>query len=393
MKREEASETGTGLPSRQWLRSVLIPAWIGRTVRPGRAGFVEQFDPADPARDPGEVRTTLVTARLTYVFSHAHLLDPRADTIAAARHGFSFLRDGCREGGHGRFLHVVRENGAPVDARTDLYDLAFVLFAMAWYYRATRDEAALAMANQVIGFIEAEMAHAAGGFAEDTLGTLPRRQNPHMHLLEAFHALAEATGETIWLDRACAIVRLARERMVDAGTGTLGEYFTDDWRPAGSLCEPGHHFEWTWLLLHHWRLTGDGDARDLADRLYAFAIRHGLDDGALGPVAAFDGVDRAGNLVASTKLLWPQTEAIKAFLARIELLGDADAAKRLDVHFDMMFRCFVEPATGLWSNQLTRSGTRAQTVVPTRVLYHLMLALAEWERIEGGTGRADRRTT
>lgn len=389
MKLEEASETEACLPSQAWLRETLIPGWIGRAIRPGHAGFVEQFDPADPMRDPGAVRTTLVTARLTYVFSHAHLLDPQGDALAAAHHGFAFLRDACREGRSGRFLHAVSEDGTAVDARTDLYDLAFVLFAMAWYYRATRDEAAIAVANDVIGFIESEMTHPHGGFVEDTLSTLPRRQNPHMHLLEAFHALAEATGEKRWLDHASAMVRLARERMVDAATGTLGEYFTDDWRPAlgaaGTVCEPGHHFEWTWLLLHHWRLTGDTQARDLAERLYGFAIRYGLDDGEVGPLAAFDVVDRSGNVTASTKLLWPQTEALKAFLARIEFLGDADAAQRLDRHLASLFRWFVAPETGLWFNQLAKDGTPTQTVVPVRVLYHLLLALAEWERVrEGG---------
>lgn len=387
MKREEAVETAIGLPSKAWLRETLIPAWIDRAVRPGRAGFVEMFDPADPDREPGPVKTTLVTARLIYVFSHAHLLDPQGKALAAAHHGFAFLRDACREGGQGRFLHSVREDGTPVDARTDLYDLAFVLFAMAWYYRATRDDQALAIADEVIGFIEGEMAHPQGGFAEDTLGTLPRRQNPHMHLLEAFHALAEATGEQRWLDHADAIVRLAREHLVDKETGTLGEYFTDDWQPApdaaGLVCEPGHHFEWTWLLLHHWRLTGDTQARDLAERLYGFAIRHGLDDGLTGPIAAFDVFDRAGHVTASTKLLWPQTEAIKAFLARIEFLDDADAAARLDRHLASLFRWFVAPETGLWFNQLAKHGTPRQTVIPVRVLYHLLLALAEWERVCG----------
>ena len=92
-------------------------------------------------------------------------------------------------------------------------------------------------------------------------------------------------------------------------------------------------------------------------------------------------VDRSGNVTAPTKLLWPQTEAIKAFLARIELLGDADAAERLDKHLASLFRWFVAPETGLWFNQLARDGTPTQTLIPVRVLYHLLLALAEWERV------------
>lgn len=147
-------------------------------------------------------------------------------------------------------------------------------------------------------------------------------------------------------------------------------------RPALSA-SPAINFEWTRLLLHHWRLTGDTEARDLAERLYAFAIRHGLDDGVAGPLAAFDVFDRAGNVTASTKLLWPQTEAIKAFLARIEFLDDADADERLDGHLTSLFRWFVAPDTGLWFNQLAKDGTPTQTVIPVRVLYHLLLALAE----------------
>ena len=113
MKREEAPKSANDLPSKAWLREILIPAWIDRAVRPGRAGFVELFDPADPVRDFGPVRTTLVTARLTYVFSHAHLLDPESGALAAARHGFAFLRDVCREGGQGPISTTSLSSSSP----------------------------------------------------------------------------------------------------------------------------------------------------------------------------------------------------------------------------------------------------------------------------------------
>ena len=334
--------------------------------------------------DPRPVKTTLVTARLTYVFSHAHLLDPAGPWLATARHGFTFLLDHCRSP-DGRFYHSVTERGEPVDSRTDLYDLAFVLFAMAWFHRAAQDPRALVVADEVMRFIEKHLAHPSGGYAEDTIRTLPRRQNPHMHLLEAFHALAEATNEPRWLERASSVVHLMIDRMLDAETGSLGEFFQEDWAPVpgqqGMLREPGHHFEWIWLLLHHWRLTGDDRACRVAERLYAFANAYGVDDGSCGPRAVFDGVDRNGRLVASTKLLWPQTEALKAFAARVELLGDAEAARKLKPLVGTIFTSFVDPGTGLWFNQLSRDGTPVEAALPTRVLYHLVLALAELERV------------
>ena len=45
--------------------------------------------------------------------------------------------------------------------------------------------------------VERALAHPEGGFAEDTLGTLPRRQNPHMHLLEAALLEVQAQGVTV----------------------------------------------------------------------------------------------------------------------------------------------------------------------------------------------------
>ena len=58
---------------------------------------------------------------------------------------------------------------------------------------------------------------------------LPRRQNPHMHLLEALLALHVATGEKNWLRRAGALVDLFKRRFVDPQTGALIEFFGEDW--------------------------------------------------------------------------------------------------------------------------------------------------------------------
>jgi mannose/cellobiose epimerase-like protein (N-acyl-D-glucosamine 2-epimerase family) len=366
-----------------WLLERLIPNWIERAVVPGRPGYLEHLTPGGEA-DWRRAKTTLVTARLVYVFSFAHFLQPSASTLTAARHGLDFLLHRCR-GGDGLFRHAVDPSGQPFDARTDLYDLAFVLFALAWFSRATGDARALDVASETMEFIEARLAHPEGGFTEDTIGTLPRRQNPHMHLLEAFHALAEASANPRWLQAAGRIVSLLREHLYDHETGSLGEFFTDDWTPAegvkGGLREPGHHFEWTWLLLHHARLTGDPSVQPIADRLYAFGLSYGLREMPDGLPVVVDEVDRSGRLLSGTRLLWPQTEAIKAFAARVEFLADQDAERRLDTHLQSVFRHYVNAESGLWSNQLSASGEPVETALPTRVLYHLVMAMAEAARI------------
>ena len=90
---------------------------------------------------------------------------------------------------------------------------------------------------------------------------------------------------------------------------------------------------------------------------------------------------RQGRPVAETRLLWPQTEAIKAFAARLEF-GDADARTHLDAHLATLFRHYVSAETGIWHNQLGPDGQPLTAELPVRVLYHLMLAVAEVARVE-----------
>jgi mannose-6-phosphate isomerase len=73
-----------------------------------------------------------------------------------------------------------------------------------------------------------------------------------MHLLEAALAWIAVDPDPGWQGMADGIATLCLERFIDPATGALREFFAADWSPAtgvaGCLAEPGHHYEWAFLL-------------------------------------------------------------------------------------------------------------------------------------------------
>ncbi len=375
---------------RTWMFERLLPFWAEIGVDRRDGGFVEQLTP-DRRPELDRPRRSMVQARQIYVFSQASLLGAPGWTLDTARRGFQFLTSHHWDRKDGGWWHSIDRNGRPNDRRKDAYDHAFVLFAMAWLFRATGEREPLDWADRTIDWVNGHLGDLRhGGYHEhvhDGLihAPLPRRQNPHMHLLEAFLALFEVTGEAVWLDRAREIVELFRRHFFDAATGSLGEYFTLDWRPApgpeGQWCEPGHHFEWVWLLMQYRRLAGEDGVIAPSRQLYRFALDHGIDRTPQGIPAVFEAVDRHGAVLRDVKRVWPQTEAIKAFLARHEVLGDPAGLGLAREHLAGLFRHFLKPGHAVWTERLTRNGQPTAGPIPASSLYHVICCLAEALRV------------
>ncbi len=364
-----------------WLRQRALPLWAEAGVDHQYGGFIEclTLDGTSVVDVPKRLR---VQARQIYVFAHAHLLGWKGPWLDVARQGFGFMTQHYWHA-NGGWVFTAERDGTPSDTVREAYEQAFALFALAWLYGASGDSVALDWATRTLAFMDEQLADPEnGGFREAIPDKQPRRQNPHMHLLEALLSLYWATGDGQYVKRAKHLLKLFRERFFDSDTGTLGEFFAHDWRPApgptGALVEPGHHFEWVWLLQQYGRITHEDISAEQA-ALYKFAESHGVDrnDG-----LAFDGVLRDGSTHDDNKRLWVQTEALKAQIVRIEQ-GDDAASARLEQLLECLVRRYLLD-NGAWQDHVRRDGTGFASHAPASTLYHVFLALSEVLRLSEG---------
>ncbi len=346
------------------------PLWLAHGVDPDTGLFHEQLG-FDGRPDPTAPLRVRVQGRQLHCWSRAGAAGHAAQARPLLERALAAIetRYWGQADGPG-WIHLLDPAGRPLNRLRDTYDQAFMLFGL-----CGADQAGLArarpLADATLAFLDDALTDAGDrSLFEGLPPGLPRRSNPHMHLLEAMLAWFGWTGEAAFLDRANAVALLVRDRFLDRASGTLIEQFTADLRrappPLGDSVEPGHHFEWSWLL-HRLAQAGGCDLREEAALLHRWALRHGLDVGGF----AVDECDRLGGMRRRTARAWPQTELIKSHLA-----NDApDAAARAALA--LLDRYLATDVAGLWIDQFDADGQPCAPVVPASTLYHLVVAFEE----------------
>ncbi|MFG1346762.1 AGE family epimerase/isomerase [Xanthobacter autotrophicus DSM 431] len=349
-----------------------FPLWWTAGADP-KGGFHEKLDlNGAPVPAPRRLR---VQARQIYVYAEAGRLGWDGPWQDAVRHGVDFLlRAYLRP--DGLFRTLVAPDGTALDESVDLYDQAFVLFALAQAYDVQGRPAALRdAAVTLLARLRETRGHPAGGFEEAQPRVLPLRSNPHMHMLEATLAWVGFGGPTPFAEVANAIVTLALTCLIDPRTGAIGEYYDGDWRFApgleGLVREPGHQFEWAYLLDLSARVLGR-DIGDASERLMAFGSAHGIDHAS--KVAVF-ALDADGAVTDPTARLWAQTERLRSAL----VLGGPDGgrwATDLAESAEAVARYLEMKVPGTWRDRLLPDGSFVEEAAPASSFYHIVSAFS-----------------
>ncbi|MDK1377066.1 MULTISPECIES: mannose-6-phosphate isomerase Pmi [unclassified Sinorhizobium] len=367
-----------------WLADAALPLWRQKGFDAAGGGFVETIDiKGQPTRAN---RRSRVQPRQVYCFAEAGRRGWPGDWRTVAEAGLAYFDRvyGLPSGFYGALANA---DGELIDPSFDLYNQAFALLAFA-YLAPVFPERSGEMAersNDLRRKLEGHCKHPIAGFEENNPPRLPLGSNPHMHLFEACLASETVEGfdRVAWANLADEIAQLAMDRFVDAETGALREFFDHDWTPfpgeKGRVVEPGHQFEWAWLLLRWAERRGSAEAIAKARGLFEIGEEHGIcpkrDVAIMTLLDDFSVADPVARL-------WPQTEWLKAairFAALTEgeerqryLASASRAAAALD-------RFLQTPIRGLWRDKQQADGAFVEEPAPASSFYHIVCAIYELE--------------
>jgi len=302
------------------LETNILRFWQERMVDYQQGGFYGRIDGYNVLHPDAE-KGAVLNARILWTFSAAaRVLHNTPYRILAAR-AYDYLVQRFIDREQGGVYWSLNADGTPLDTKKQTYAIAFAIYGLAEYYRATQDSEALNAAIRLFEDLETHAFHVSPleGESEGVgyLEALTRdwqpiadmrlsekdenatfTMNTHLHVLEAYTNLYRVLKNVQRDDVRCTMYnvqgtkeRVERQlrtlidifvtRIFDPSTGHLLLFFDENWHPLSSSLSlaseglrpigcpvdihrtsrgevsPGHDIEAAWLLHEALEVLGD----------------------------------------------------------------------------------------------------------------------------------------
>jgi len=343
----------------QHFADCIVPLWQGPGWNAELALPYEALD-AQHRPLPAQRYRAMACARQLYLFS-SRIDEPGAAERAAAL--FRSLQKHFHDAEHGGWYYSIDAQGAPLDRRKDLYTHAFIVFACAHYWGQVGEGLVQATLNAALAVIAEQFAR-DDGLYEASLGEdwsdlgSGALQNPQMHLAEAFLQVLAVRQDAQVQQSLLQLCEALQQHFVEPQHGLMLE------KPCGAVdnwFEPGHQFEWFYLLETSPLLRATALHRSI-ERAFGYAEECGVNNAAVLAM-----LDVQGNVLDATQRIWAQAEYLRALALRpgneARLLTQLKALEQQFLH------------AGGWYECRDGQGAVSRHDMPSTTPYHLATCL------------------
>lgn len=314
----------------------ILNYWVDNAIDEDDRGFFGKID-NDNKVIPGSPKGSVLNARILWSFSAAYNQTQNALHLGIATIAYLYIINRFIDEEHGGVYWTVDHRGEPLDTKKQVYASAFTIYALAEFYKASKDEHALSEAKKLYHLLveksyDAEHTGYLEAFTREWKPISDLRlsakdanekksMNTHLHVLEAYTTLY-----TVWPDEGLrmqieTLLDNFIDHIIDAKTKHLTLFFDEEWNAKSGTVSYGHDIEATWLMLeaaeaiHHTKLI---------ERIKIICIQ-------ISEVT-LEGLDADGGLwyeyepsidhLIKEKHWWPQAEAMVGFYNTYQITGD-----------------------------------------------------------------------
>ena len=396
---------------RSHLDEGIIPFWLERARDAEHGGYLTNFDERGKSLGTPE-KYANTQCRLIWTFSQLAQKRPEIRQCHdLAIWGVDFLLKSFWDPTYGGFFWKTKQDGSRLDDAKIVYGESFCIYALAEYTIGTGDPRGLEYASKIFDLLQKFCADTRNGGYFENLNTNWTREEPgfaggdrkgldtHMHLMEAFTTLYQASGQEIHRRKLLEIIDLIATRMIDPISGCGLNQFDPVFNPIPAIAikrtwnaerlgeapaQPtettsyGHNVELFWLMHRALEVVKADPSPYLPAmrRLLDHAVQHGVDWECGGIYR--DGLPNGGPLVLE-KEFWQHSECLVGFLGGYEEFDDERYLDAFENLWEFIKRFMIISGVGEWRTLVDRFGKPLDSNIgnPWKVSYHTGRAMIE----------------
>lgn len=254
-----------------WVMVEVLPFWMQRRAT-DILPFVEHRTLQGEPDFPGYLRLR-TAARQVAVYSQAARMGCEwAEPVARA--GWKTLEQYFWKNDGGWYARIGRW-GQAIDMEFSLYDQALAINACAHWAQLSNSLLPIDMAFRTLEQIDQRLSSSEQPGWRTAADMSGRDQKSHMQLLDALLTLNAVVPALQMREKIRVILDLLETCLIDEQSGAVIEWFDKNWQidRVGAVVEPGHQFQWVWLISEARRAGFDSGVS--TDHLLAFADIYG----------------------------------------------------------------------------------------------------------------------
>lgn len=311
----------------------IIPFWNG--MRDDENGGFYGYMGFDLKLDKKADKGVILHSRILWFYSNAYLTLKDEKLLDYAKHAYEFIRDKCVDHDYGGVYWMVDYKGNPKDDMKHTYNIAFAVYALSCYYRASKNKEALDLAYNLFydieenaldeyGYMEAfdrewnlvdnEALSENGLHADKTMNTI-------LHLIEAYTELLLAQDNRDVEYKLKFLLGQMKKIVYTPETNALKVFFDTEFNVVGDIHSYGHDIEATWLMDRACDVIGNEKIKEEFSKMnlkIAYNIKNiAVEDGAVNNERENDKIDRK-------RVWWVQAESVVGFINAYQHSGDEE---------------------------------------------------------------------
>ena len=351
----------------------ILPYWSKKICK-GDTGFYGRIS-GEEVIDPEAPVGAIMTSRILWTFSNAFRLFRREEYKKMAMQAKRLIINNFNDIEQGGIYWSINPDGTPLDTKKQIYAIAFCIYGLAEWNRASGDEEALELAKKLYrdiekhsfdtcknGYFEAftrEWGEIQDMRLSDKDANESKTMNTHLRVLEAYTGLYR-----VWKDGGLAaqlknLIGIFLDRILGADAH-LRLFFDDDWNCGYKIYSYGHDIEASWLLHEAALVLGDeatiGKVEKEVPRIAAAA-----GEGFTAKGGMIYEKDNATGHIDGDRHWWVQAETVVGYFNLWQLTGEPSGLENSIECWEFIRNNLIDRENGEWFWSIRQDGTVNRT--------------------------------